>query len=134
MHTHTLSLSHTHTNTHTHTHTHTNTHTHTHTHTHSHTHTHTHTWATTWDFNGYPTLCVWSNVRIRSFGCTCKKGVSVSVLVCGCVCVCVCMHAGIDHFLTSAGTLSTCNAAWPIRELNRSTSPVVRCAVCLTCV
>eukprot|EP00802_Teleaulax_amphioxeia_P003716 Tamp_03719.p1 GENE.Tamp_03719~~Tamp_03719.p1 ORF type:complete len:624 (+),score=142.25 Tamp_03719:66-1874(+) len=36
---------------------------------------------------------------------------------------------GIDHFLTSAGTVSTSNEAWPIRELARSTSPVVRCAV-----
>ena len=42
---------------------------------------------------------------------------------------CVCVHPGIDHFLTSAGTVSTSNEAWPIRELARSTSPVVRCAV-----
>ena len=36
---------------------------------------------------------------------------------------------GIDHFLTTAGTLTSSQEAWPICELTRSTSPVVRCAV-----
>ena len=40
-----------------------------------------------------------------------------------------CCLTGIDNFLTSAGTLSTSNDAWPIRELTRSTSAVVRCAI-----
>jgi len=40
-----------------------------------------------------------------------------------------CCLSGIDHFLTSAGTLTTSNDAWPIRELTRSTSRVVRCAI-----
>ena len=41
----------------------------------------------------------------------------------------VCGLTGIDQFLTSAGTITTSTEAWPVRELTRSTSPVVRCAV-----